>query len=46
MYVIWDSDDEPRSWLRRDPALPVVLDRELLGRVVDDCREVGYLVER
>ncbi|BCN78192.1 IclR family transcriptional regulator [Prescottella equi] len=46
MYVIWDSDDDLEAWLRRDPALPVVLDRELLGRVVDDCREVGYLVER
>lgn len=46
MYVIWDGDDDLEAWLRRDPALPVVLDRELLGRVVDDCRSVGYLVER
>ncbi|MFM1723991.1 helix-turn-helix domain-containing protein [Rhodococcus sp. PAM 2766] len=46
MYVIWSSDDDLEAWLRRDPALPVVLDRELLGRVVADCRNVGYLVER
>ncbi|RVW05943.1 IclR family transcriptional regulator [Rhodococcus spongiicola] len=46
MYVIWDGDDDLEAWLRREPALPVVLDRELLGRVVDDCRRVGYLVER
>lgn len=46
MYVIWDGDDDLEAWLRREPALPVVLDRQLLARVVDDCRRVGYLVER
>lgn len=46
MYVLWGGDDDLEAWLRRDPALPVVLDRDLLGRVVDDCRRVGYLVER
>ncbi|MGF7122494.1 IclR family transcriptional regulator [Rhodococcus sp. AG1013] len=46
MYVIWDGDDDLEAWLRREPALPVVLDRDLLQRVVDDCRRVGYLVER
>ena len=46
MYVIWDGDEDLEAWLRREPALPVVLDRELLGRVVADCRRVGYLVER
>ncbi|MGW6692418.1 IclR family transcriptional regulator [Rhodococcus sp. NPDC054953] len=46
MYVLWGGDDELEAWLRRDPALPVVLDRDLLGRVVEDCRRVGYLVER
>lgn len=46
MYVIWGGDDELESWLRREPALPVVLDRDLLQRVVDDCRRAGYLVER
>lgn len=46
MYVIWDSDDDLEAWLRREPALPVVLDRDLLRRVVEDCRHVGYLVER
>ncbi|WP_137726253.1 IclR family transcriptional regulator [Prescottella subtropica] len=46
MYVIWDGDDDLEAWLRREPALPVVLDRDLLARVVDDCRRAGYLVER
>ncbi|WP_305094594.1 IclR family transcriptional regulator [Prescottella sp. R16] len=46
MYVLWGSDDDLEAWLRRDPALPVVLDRDLLARVVEDCRRVGYLVER
>jgi len=46
MYVIWDGDEDLEAWLRREPALPVVLDRDLLRRVVEDCRDVGYLVER
>ncbi|GAA4475149.1 helix-turn-helix domain-containing protein [Rhodococcus olei] len=46
MYVLWSHDDEFARWLRRDPAFPVVLDQGLLRRVVDDCRERGYLVER
>ncbi|GAB2661580.1 helix-turn-helix domain-containing protein [Prescottella soli] len=46
MYVIWGGDDALEAWLRREPALPVVLDRGLLQRVVDDCRRTGYLVER
>lgn len=46
MYVIWDSDPDLEAWLRREPALPVVLDRDLLRRVVEECRDVGYLVER
>ncbi|MGW0041834.1 IclR family transcriptional regulator [Rhodococcus sp. NPDC003348] len=46
MYVLWSHDDEFERWLQREPAFPVVLDRDLLQRVVDDCRESGYLVER
>lgn len=46
MYVLWSRDDEFARWLERDPAFPVVLDRDLLRRVVDECREAGYLVER
>lgn len=46
MYVLWSHDDDFARWLRRDPAFPVVLDRDLLRRVVDDCRRRGYLVER
>ncbi|MFC7449531.1 IclR family transcriptional regulator [Rhodococcus daqingensis] len=46
MYVLWSVDRELEAWLRREPTLPVVLDRDLLGQVVEDCREAGYLVER
>ena len=46
MYVLWSHDDEFARWLRREPAFPVVLDHDLIGRVVDDCRARGYLVER
>ncbi|EME20356.1 helix-turn-helix domain-containing protein [Rhodococcus triatomae] len=46
MYVLWSHDDEFARWLDREPAFPVVLDHDLLRRVVDDCRESGYLVER
>lgn len=45
MYVIWDRDAALESWLRREPALPVRLDRERLRAVVDECRATGYLVE-
>ncbi|MFF0815639.1 IclR family transcriptional regulator [Rhodococcus sp. NPDC003318] len=46
MYVLWSHDDELARWLRREPAFPVVLDRDLLRTVVEDCRAAGYLVER
>lgn len=46
MYVLWSVDEELEAWLRREPTLPVVLDRDLLRQVVEDCREAGYLVER
>lgn len=45
MYVLWDSDDRLEAWLRREPALPVHLDRDHLRRVVTECRRTGYLVE-
>lgn len=46
MYVLWSHDEDFTRWLGREPAFPVVLDRDLLRSVVDDCRETGYLVER
>ncbi|SDE47666.1 IclR family transcriptional regulator [Rhodococcus tukisamuensis] len=46
MYVLWGADEELEAWLRREPTLPVVLDRDLLREVVEDCRDAGYLVER
>ncbi|CAM3067670.1 helix-turn-helix domain-containing protein [Prescottella defluvii] len=45
MYVLWASDESLEAWLRREPALPVRSDRERLRRVVDECRDAGYLVE-
>ncbi|MEV0948256.1 helix-turn-helix domain-containing protein [Rhodococcus sp. NPDC049939] len=45
MYVLWDGDDALQSWLRREPTLPVRLDRERLRKVVDQCSRRGYLVE-
>ncbi|QBJ97949.1 MarR family transcriptional regulator [Rhodococcus sp. ABRD24] len=45
MYVLWGSDEGLEAWLRREPALPVRLDRDHLRRVVDECRDAGYLVE-
>lgn len=45
MYVLWDSDDRVEQWLQREPTLPTRLDRDHLGKVVDECRRTGYLVE-
>lgn len=45
MYVLWDTDERLDRWLRREPTLPVQLDRPHLQRVVDECRRTGYLVE-
>ncbi|WP_138998141.1 IclR family transcriptional regulator [Rhodococcus zopfii] len=45
MYVLWDTDQRLERWLRREPTLPVHLDRPRLQRVVDECRRTGYLVE-
>jgi DNA-binding IclR family transcriptional regulator len=45
MYVLWDGEDALQSWLRREPTLPVRLDRERLRKVVEECSKTGYLVE-
>ncbi|MBJ8348162.1 helix-turn-helix domain-containing protein [Antrihabitans sp. YC2-6] len=45
MYVLWGGDAALESWLAREPALPVRIDRDRLRRVVDHCRRTGYLVE-
>ncbi|QTJ65112.1 helix-turn-helix domain-containing protein [Rhodococcus sp. ZPP] len=45
MYVLWDGEDALQSWLRREPTLPVRLDRERLRKVVEECSRTGYLVE-
>lgn len=45
MFVLWD-DDALRAWLAREPTIPLRTDSERLERVIRDCRESGYLVER
>ncbi|WP_241387142.1 helix-turn-helix domain-containing protein [Rhodococcus sp. CH91] len=45
MYVLWDTDERMEEWLRREPTLPVDVDREHLRRVVAECRRTGYLAE-
>lgn len=45
MFVLWD-DDALRAWLAKEPTIPLRTDSERLERVIRDCRESGYLVER
>ncbi|KAA0090308.1 ArsR family transcriptional regulator [Mycolicibacterium sp. P1-18] len=45
MFVLWD-DEALRSWLAKEPTIPLRTDSERLGRVVAECRRDGYLVER
>lgn len=45
MFVLWD-DEALRAWLAREPTIPLRTDTARLDRVVAECRESGYLVER
>jgi DNA-binding IclR family transcriptional regulator len=45
MFVLWD-DEALRSWLAREPTLPLRTKTARLNRVVKRCRIDGYLVER
>ncbi|MCR8693898.1 helix-turn-helix domain-containing protein [Rhodococcus pyridinivorans] len=45
MYVLWDTDERIEQWLRREPTLPVTVDRDDLWRIVTECRRTGYLAE-
>jgi DNA-binding IclR family transcriptional regulator len=45
MFVLWD-DEALRSWLAKEPTIPLRTDSERLDRVVAACRSDGYLVER
>ncbi|TFV59907.1 MarR family transcriptional regulator [Mycobacterium sp. PS03-16] len=45
MFVLWD-DDAVRSWLAREPTIPLRTGTERLDRVMAECRADGYLVER
>jgi DNA-binding IclR family transcriptional regulator len=45
MFVLWD-ERAVRDWLRKEPTIPLRTDTERLDRVIAECRETGYLVER
>jgi DNA-binding IclR family transcriptional regulator len=45
MFVLWD-DEAKRNWLAKEPTLPLRTKTNRLNRVIDRCREDGYLVER
>jgi DNA-binding IclR family transcriptional regulator len=45
MFVLWD-DEAVRSWLAKEPTIPLRTDTERLHRVIAECRANGYLVER
>ncbi|ULE35168.1 IclR family transcriptional regulator [Mycobacterium sp. IDR2000157661] len=45
MFVLWD-DEAARSWLAKEPTIPLRTNTERLSRVIAACRADGYLVER
>ena len=45
MFVLWD-DRALRDWLAKEPTIPLRTDSERLDRVIAECRESGFLVER
>jgi DNA-binding IclR family transcriptional regulator len=45
MFVLWD-DEALRAWLAKEPTIPLRTDTARLGRVINECRAAGYLVER
>ena len=45
MFVLWD-DEALRAWLSKEPTIPLRTDSARLDRVIKECREAGYLVER
>jgi DNA-binding IclR family transcriptional regulator len=45
MFVLWD-DEALRSWLGKEPTIPLRTDTARLDRVIAECRQSGYLVER
>ena len=45
MFVLWDDEAE-RSWLAKEPTIPLRTHSDRLNRVIAKCRVDGYLVER
>lgn len=45
MFVLWD-DDALQAWLAKAPTIPLRTESTRLQRVIENCRDDGYLVER
>lgn len=45
MFVLWD-DEALQTWLGKEATIPLRTDTARLDRVIAECRESGYLVER
>ncbi|OMC05444.1 IclR family transcriptional regulator [Mycolicibacterium fortuitum] len=45
MFVLWD-DDALQAWLAKAPTIPLRTESTRLRRVIENCRDDGYLVER
>ncbi|CAN5630092.1 helix-turn-helix domain-containing protein [soil metagenome] len=45
MFVLWDGT-ALQDWLARSPTIPLRTESRRLDRVITECRESGYLVER
>lgn len=45
MFVLWD-DEALRAWLAKAPTIPLRTESTRLQRVIENCRDDGYLVER
>ncbi|MCA4725282.1 IclR family transcriptional regulator [Mycolicibacterium fortuitum] len=45
MFVLWD-DEALQAWLAKAPTIPLRTESTRLQRVIENCRNDGYLVER
>lgn len=45
MFVLWD-DEALQAWLAKAPTIPLRTESTRLQRVIENCRDDGYLVER
>ncbi|ALI24768.1 Transcriptional regulator, IclR family [Mycolicibacterium fortuitum] len=45
MFVLWDNE-ALQAWLAKAPTIPLRTESTRLQRVIENCRDDGYLVER